>query len=218
MNIGGISNVSVLRGNKLLAGFDTGPGNGLLDAWIKARKGHSYDEDGNYAKSGECDQRLLEAMLGDPYFSASPPKSTGKEHFNLGWLQQRLEGLAFIKAEDVQCTLAHLTALSVAKAVEAFIADSNDPRVFVCGGGAHNGFLMGLLDHSLNSGSNGRNENGEAKVKVTTTEELGVSVDDVEAMAFAWLAFAFLEDAAGNLPQVTGGEREAILGGLYKAK
>lgn len=210
LNLGGIANVTVLRPNSEVLGFDTGPANGLLDAWFVQHHAHTgesddFDRDGDWAAGGNVNEALLEALLGDPYFARSAPKSTGKEHFNLAWLERTLavQALAEANAADVQATLAELTARSVAEAINRYAPETHD--VLVCGGGAHNAFLLHRLEQCLPS------------VEVGTTTELGIAPDHVEAAAFAWLAKRTLAQAPGNLASVTGASANTVLGGVYFA-
>jgi anhydro-N-acetylmuramic acid kinase len=205
LNIGGISNITVLSPNLYspAAGFDTGPGNALLDAWVNKSRQLPYDSDGAWASSGECDSALLERMLADPYFSRRPPKSTGREHFNQGWIEQHLPAAAVHKPEDVQATLAALTATTIAMAIRRW--GSAKGPVIVCGGGRLNGCLMQLLASAL------------PKHDVVSSDALGVNGDWIEAAAFAWLAAQTLAQRPGNEPAVTGARGPRILGAIYGA-
>ena len=206
INIGGIANVTYLPADAAqpVSGFDTGPGNTLLDQWIARHRAHSHDAGGQWAASGRPSNPLLEQLLQDPYFEAVPPKSTGREHFNLEWLEQRLQKLpAPPAAADVQATLLQLTVQTIARAIRRFLPQTQE--AYVCGGGAHNRELMKALAEHLSG------------VSVATTEALGWHPDWVEAAAFAWLAHQTLEGKPGNLPSVTGAQRAVILGGIYKA-
>jgi anhydro-N-acetylmuramic acid kinase len=206
VNIGGIANVTYLPADtgRPVSGFDTGPGNTLLDQWIARHHGQRHDEAGSWAASGRASDQLLQALLQDRYFAIAPPKSTGREHFNLAWLEQHLHRLAPPPAAaDVQATLVQLTAQTVASAIHRFLPQTEE--VYVCGGGAHNRALMAVLVGQL------------AGIPVATTEALGWPPDWIEAAAFAWLAHQTLEGLPGNLPSVTGARRAVILGGIYKA-
>ena len=205
VNIGGIANITYLPGNDSLpvTGFDTGPGNTLLDQWIEKKLSRHYDRDGEWAASGQASETLLAELLGDAYFALTPPKSTGREHFNLSWLQSRLNKLhPAPSAVDVQASLAELTARSIALEIQHLPAVH---EVFVCGGGAHNHHLMARLKAALGT------------IPVDTTDALGLHPDWVEAAAFAWLAHRSVEGEPGNLPSVTGAHHPVILGGIYKA-
>lgn len=201
LNIGGIANISILPADESVpvGGFDTGPGNVLLDAWIQHIRGNLYDQDGAWARSGTVNVPLLESLLSDPYFFRSPPKSTGREHFNLGWLQAHLPDN--LPAEDVQATLVELTALSIAQALHHQAAKTRE--LLVCGGGAYNGFLMERLAVHLPG------------CHVCSTGEYGLAPRWVEATAFAWLAHQTLRNLPGNLPSVTGATDAVILGAIY---
>lgn len=200
VNIGGISNITaLLAGSTDVLGFDTGPGNTLLDAWIAKHRGDSYDKDGAWASSGNLDESLLGRLLADPYFRKEPPKSTGFEYFNLDWLDTA--GIAGLAAVDVQATLSALTAQSIATAIQDVVPETSE--VFVCGGGVHNRELMRALDAAL----------PDSVLK--STASIGLEPDWVEAAAFAWLAMRTLHSLPGNLPAVTGASDPAILGAIY---
>ncbi|NGY05503.1 anhydro-N-acetylmuramic acid kinase [Solimonas terrae] len=205
LNIGGIANLTILPGlhGEAASGFDTGPGNALLDEWIQRCKGEAYDRDGQWAASGQVLAPLLSACLTDPYFAAAAPKSTGRDHFNLDWLFARFPGLAACAAHDVQRTLLELSIESIGRAIE-LIARPGTIELFVCGGGARNARMMAGLATRL------------PRMQVRTTEHLGVDPAWVEASAFAWLAWQTVHGRPGNLPAVTGASRAAVLGGLYK--
>jgi anhydro-N-acetylmuramic acid kinase len=199
VNIGGIANVSLLpAGGGKVTGFDTGPGNLLMDAWCERHSGEPFDRDGAWAAGGLIDAELLRSLLSAPYFSVPPPKSTGRDLFTTGWLEQRLADHA-VSAQDVQATLAELTASTIADACLAFGAE----EVRVCGGGAHNGHLMTRLRHRLPSAD------------VDSTEVLGIDPGAVEALAFAWLARERIAGRPGNLPAVTGASGPRVLGAIY---
>jgi len=203
VNIGGFANLTVLRPGQPVAGFDSGPGNALMDNWTQRHTGLPYDANGDWARQGTPHQALLDRMLADPYFARTGPKSTGREYFHEGWLAAHLQHSTGIPAADVQATLAMLTATTIAHSVE--LAASDTKELFVCGGGARNGHLMALLQQML-----------PAQI-VQSTEVLGVSPDWMEAIAFAWLAWRFDQRLSGNLPSVTGASGERILGALYPA-
>lgn len=206
INIGGIANVTYLPANAAqpVSGFDTGPGNTLLDRWICQHNASHRDEAGQWAASGKSSTELLEQLLTDPYFQLPPPKSTGREHFNLAWLNNHLNQLPLsLPPVNVQATLVQLTALTITQAVLRFLPQTQE--VYVSGGGAHNRELMATLVNYFSG------------IPVTTTEALGLHPDWVEAVAFAWLAYLTLEGLPGNLPSVTGAERAVVLGGIYPA-
>lgn len=205
LNIGGISNITVLpAGNGIVRGFDTGPGNTLLDSWIKHCKGQAFDSSGDWGRSGEVSTELLEVFLRDEYFDLQPPKSTGFEHFNLDWVRNavaRLGASGPIRDEDIQATLTVLSARSIADAVRHHAPET--ARVFVCGGGVHNRFLMQCLGEHLPS------------VELQSTAGYGIDPQWVEAATFAWLAQRCLDGEPGNLTEVTGASAATVLGAVY---
>ncbi len=195
LNIGGISNVSVLTDP--IRGFDTGPGNCLMDSWIARHKDTPFDRDGEWAASGQVDTELLNALLADPYFGQSPPKSTGREYFNLAWLA-RHERVNTIAPEHVQATLLALTVRCTIDAIEG----ERPTALVICGGGRLNQSLVaGLADL--------------ADYPVTVSEHHGVDGDSIEAATFAWLAHQCLEGLPGNEPGVTGAKGPRVLGAIY---
>jgi anhydro-N-acetylmuramic acid kinase len=204
VNIGGIANVTQLAAEGQVSGFDTGPGNCLLDSWARRHLQRAYDADGAWAATGTVRAELLARLLGEPYFSRSPPKSSGRDMFSDDWLGRALTGLSITPA-DVQATLSELTGLTIADSLQS--GSGTDPRrVLVCGGGAFNADLMArlarLLPHS----------------QVGTTAEVGISPEHVEAAGFAWLAHRYVSGLAGNLPSVTGARHPVPLGALYRGK
>jgi anhydro-N-acetylmuramic acid kinase len=201
LNVGGIANLTLLRGDGAVSGFDTGPGNALMDAWIAHHRGLPFDRDGGWAASGSVDETLLRICLADPYFERPPPKSTGRDYFNLNWLQTRAPQIGSVAPADVQRTLCALTALSIADAVQHQAPDLRS--IFVCGGGARNPLLLQTLRAALPA------------CTVDTTVRLGLDGDVVEAAAFAWLGWCRLHAQPGSLPGVTGASAAAVLGGLY---
>jgi anhydro-N-acetylmuramic acid kinase len=201
VNIGGIANVTDLPPGGPVRGFDTGPGNVLLDLWTQEHLGQPLDRDGAWAKSGKVVDELLRAMLADPYFAESPPKSTGRDRFNAVWLSQfRPERFT---PQDVQATFAALTAQSIADAVARFCQGARE--LFVSGGGASNSHLMGELARRLSG------------TPVASTAAVGGDPDWVEAIAFAWLARERLAGRPGSLPEVTGAAGPRVLGAIYPA-
>lgn len=204
VNIGGMANLTRLPARGTATGADTGPGNALLDGWTARHRDEAFDRDGAWARSGEADPELLDAMLADPFLQRRGPKSTGREQFNLAWLDAHLERLGrAVDAASVQATLVELTAASIAGAIRA---DGGAPdTVLVAGGGTRNGFLMERLAARL------------AGARVTSTAAEGLDPEWVEATGFAWLAERALARAAGNVPAVTGAVGERILGGIYPA-
>lgn len=204
LNIGGISNISVLRPNQPTLGYDTGPGNMLMDAWVDKHTGEKFDRDALFALKGQLNQALLEQLLNESYLSQMPPKSTGRELFNLPWLEQQLTEFKDLAAEDVQRTLCEYTALTIANEVETYRLGSQ-AALYVCGGGTRNPLLMERLAELLPSW------------EVDSTTSKGVDADYMEAMAFAWLAQRHVHQLPSNLPEVTGASRPASLGVLYRA-
>ncbi|MEL7186065.1 MAG: anhydro-N-acetylmuramic acid kinase [Pseudomonadota bacterium] len=199
VNIGGIANVTVLPRTGDVTGFDTGPGNGLMDVWIRRHRDTRYDAGGEWGATGSVDEELLQRMLGDPYFAAAAPKSTGFEYFNLAWIDRLVDSAS--APADVQATLCELTARSIAAAVVA--TGLNVFELFVCGGGAHNGALMKRLARNL------------PETKIASTAAVGLHPDWVEACAFAWLARETQNDRPGNMPTVTGANKRVVLGELH---
>jgi anhydro-N-acetylmuramic acid kinase len=200
LNIGGISNISDLPIDGTVRGFDTGPGNALLDMWHARHRGGSYDAAGAWAASGHVDAALLAHLCSEPYFAALPPKSTGRDLFNAHWLDARLAGFA-VAPRDVQATLVALTARTIADAVRRHAPGAKE--VLVGGGGAHNRTLLAALAAELSPRA------------VITTATLGVAVEHVESLAFAWLARAAIEGLPGNVPAVTGAHGPRVLGAIY---
>ncbi|OGT60003.1 MAG: anhydro-N-acetylmuramic acid kinase [Gammaproteobacteria bacterium RIFCSPHIGHO2_12_FULL_63_22] len=202
LNIGGIANLTLLPAVGTVRGFDTGPGNGLMDAWILRHQGQRYDPGGSLAAQGRADQGLLQSLLADPWLSLPPPKSTGRDQFHIEWLDARLAGSALSPA-DVQATLNLFTARTIADALRSNQADCT--RVLVCGGGVHNPVLLRNLAEQLPG------------VSVESTAAHGLDPDFVEAMAFAWLARETLGGRPGNLPAVTGARGLRVLGCIHHA-
>ena len=199
VNIGGIANLTNLQPGVPVSGFDCGPGNMLLDAWIERHDGNTYDRDGRWAASGTVLPELLDALRGFPFLSAAPPKSCGRDEFNLAWLERYLR--VGQKPEDVQATLLEFTAVSIAEAVARWCGKPQ--RLLVCGGGGRNLALMERL-RSL-----------AQPAVVELTDALGQPADSVEAVAFAWLAWQTLGGRTGNLPEVTGSRHASVLGAIY---
>ncbi|MEP7043826.1 MAG: anhydro-N-acetylmuramic acid kinase [Dokdonella sp.] len=199
LNLGGIANVTLLAPAGGVLGFDTGPANCLLDAWAQRHRGTPRDDDGAWARGGRIDAALLARLLDDAYFAAPPPKSTGREYFNLDWLQPRLREAT--DAASVQATLLALSARSIADALRA--QTSGAFEVYACGGGVHNAALMDALRGELPG------------TKVASTAQLGLDPDFVEAVGFAWLARERLAGRPGNLPAVTGARGLRRLGAIY---
>lgn len=200
VNIGGIANITILEPSDdfaAITGYDTGPGNGLLDAWCELHTGERFDRDGQWARAGKAVAPLLDRMLEEPYFRLPAPKSTGRDLFNIGWLQR--QGLSGLAPVDVQSSLLELTVRTIADSCRLDQA----AEVFICGGGAANPLLMSRLQAVL----------GEVPVRSTTS--LGMDPQAVEATAFAWLARQRLQGQPGNLPVVTGASGPRVLGALH---
>lgn len=202
LNIGGIANLTLLPPGGTVRGFDTGPGNGLMDAWTLRHRGERYDRSGGLAGEGRSNDGLLHALLAEPWLALPPPKSTGRDQFHIEWLDQRLVGHALSPA-DVQATLSVFTAHTIADALRSTLPDC--ARVLVCGGGVHNPVLLRNLAAQLPG------------VVVESTAAHGLDPDFVEAMAFAWLARETLAGRPGNLPAVTGARGPRVLGSIHSA-
>ena len=196
LNIGGIANLSLLAPVVPVRGYL------LMDAWIWRQCGKPYDKDAQWASAGKVVLPLLQDMLSDPWFALPAPKSTGREYFNYGWLSQHLARYPGLRAQDVQTTLAELTAVSISEQV---LLSGGCERLLVCGGGARNPLLMARLAALLPG------------TEVSTTDEAGISGDDMEALAFAWLAWRTLAGLPGNLPSVTGASQASVLGAIFPA-
>lgn len=199
VNIGGIANITVLNPKKLI-GFDSGPGNGLMDFWARKQLGLEYDNKGHWAQSGTLNKALLNQWLSHPYFTKPFPKSTGKEEFSNTWLMQSLNQTN-IEPQDIQRTLLELTVLSL---TDAILHCCPQAEIYVCGGGSHNTYLVDRLAQCLNT-------------PVATTTQLNWHPDWVEASAFAWLSHQRMEQLAANIPSVTGATEERVLGGIFSA-
>lgn len=202
LNIGGIANLSLLFPGQPVKGHDTGPGNMLMDAWIWRQLGKPYDKDAEWANAGKVVLPLLQDMVSDPWFALPAPKSTGREYFNYGWLERHLARYPALAPRDVMTTLTELTAVTISEQV---LLSGGCERLLVCGGGSRNPLLMSRLACLLPG------------TEVTTTDDAGISGDDMEALAFAWLAWRTLEGLPGNLPAVTGASAPTILGAIYPA-
>ena len=206
LNIGGISNVSLLSKTNVI-GFDTGPGNALLDLWIEKSLGLPFDKNGDWAKTGKILPNLLAYALSDPYFQLPPPKSTGREYFNLAWLEKicHLAKAENAQPQDIQATLVEITAQCSAHVLQQWQEASHKPkRLLLCGGGAKNLALVEAFKRLL------------PQWEITTTAPFGIDPDDVEAAAFAWLAYCRIHNYTSNLPSVTGASQATSLGTLYE--
>ena len=196
LNIGGISNITLL--GSPVRGFDTGPGNGLMDSWISKHKSDAtFDRNGDWAARGRVDENLLEQWLAEAYFAMAPPKSTGREHFNLAWLEPQLDNQS---AVDVQATLCELTARSITDAISRW--GGSIEEIIVCGGGRRNAHLMTRIQSHSNA-------------RVHACEYLNIEGDSLEAAAFAWLAYQRMAHLPGNEPAVTGAQGYRVLGAIY---
>ena len=201
LNLGGIANFTLLPAEGPVRGFDTGPANGLMDAWCLRHRGEGFDRDGAFAASGRVDEALLARLLDEPWFALPPPKSTGRDQFHLGWVESRLAGTE--SPADVQATLLALTARTVGDALRATLPGAR--RVVACGGGVHNGALMTALAAEL------------PEMHVASSSGHGLDPDAIEAMAFAWLARETLAGRRGTLARVPGAAGPRILGAIHPA-
>lgn len=204
VNIGGIANITLLSTSSSAAviGFDTGPGNILMDQWIQKHRSLNYDAQGAWAKSGNINHELVNQLKKDPYFQLDPAKSTGKEYFSLDWIYQNIKVTDY-RTEDIQTSLCYLTATTITDAIKKYAPATE--QVLICGGGIHNDYLLQLIEQNL-------------YCPVSSTELYGIHPDHVEAIAFAWLAKQTLHHLTGNLKEVTGANRNVILGGIYQGK
>ncbi|RTZ39941.1 anhydro-N-acetylmuramic acid kinase [Candidimonas sp. SYP-B2681] len=205
LNLGGIANVTLLSPDGDIRGFDTGPANVLMDLWVQHKTGVAYDAQGSWASTGQANQTLLDFLLrSEPWFELAPPKSTGRDLFNWKWLMQRLDAFEGppLADNDIQATLQQLTAATIAHGIKRYAPDTRD--VLVCGGGALNDGLIRDLQRVL-------------PCPLRTTADFGVPVQLVEALAFAWLAWAHVNGYRAGLPKVTGARHASILGCTYPA-
>ena len=204
LNIGGIANITILAAGPdiVTRGFDSGPGNGLLDDWNQRHCGTHMDKEGHWANRGQADSEFLNHLQNDAFFSTAPPKSTGRDFFNLDWLENKLNSFArSLQAQDVQATLVDLTIHSITEAIVSHAPHTEE--IYICGGGVHNPLLFDGLKAQL------------ADIRIESTEKLGINPDAVEAVTFAWLAKCRLEGTAANLPSVTGAIEPVVLGAVY---
>ena len=197
LNIGGMANLTIL-GDELV-GFDTGPGNALMDLWVHKHQEVAFDKDGTWAKEGKVDENLLQELLAEPYFAKEAPKSTGRELFNILWLGKILRSHRAVSSENVQATLLALTVASIVKEVKRYGLE----QLLVCGGGVHNLYLMEQLRQA------------DRAVEVQSTDALGVSSEQMEAMIFAWLAYKRMHRERVALSKVTGATQDGVLGSVY---
>jgi len=203
LNIGGIANITYLtsRQNNNCSGFDTGPGNTLMDAWIQKHKNTAYDKNGAWAASAKPDKNFLAQLMTDSFISSKPPKSTGREHYHLNWLEKQLSNFKHLSTAQVQASLCQFTCNSIVAAIKNNPVDIS--TLIICGGGVHNKHLIQLLSSELKN------------IDVISSENFGVSPDWVEAMAFAWLARQTMNNLPGNIPDVTGANKAVVLGAIY---
>lgn len=213
VNIGGIANLTFLPAtNKLtVIGYDTGTGNALMDDWFRLHNADSktsYDNSGNWAAKGEINDNLLKQLLSDDYFQLAPPKSTGREYFNLSWLKIQLSHVDPIENQDVQATLTAFTAITIVNAIKLHHTNNtNITKVYLCGGGAHNHTLKNQINQQLKSEKN--------QYELLLTNQKGIDGDQLEAIAFAWLAFAYDKKLLSSMPAVTGASKSCTLGTAY---
>jgi len=206
LNIGGMANITLLPANDktTIKGFDTGPGNALMDEWIQQHLNQDFDKNGDWAKSGQCNQELLSTLLDEAYFKAVPPKSTGKDFFNLQWLENKISKLKMcIDSNDVQATLLEFSVITISDAIKKHAPDCDE--ILVCGGGIHNKIMIQRL------------RDLQTRAEINSTEKAGLNPDAVEAVAFAWLAKRRMENKFGNLTSVTGADDRVMLGAIYNA-
>jgi anhydro-N-acetylmuramic acid kinase len=206
LNIGGMANITFVNNDSgLLSGFDTGPGNVLIDYWVKKSTGAHFDDKGEWGESGRLQDLLLTKLLDEPYLNIPPPKSTGRELFNSTWLEKKLACFSGAKFtdKDIQNTLIEFTAVSITREITKHL---NPKEVIVCGGGARNDYLLSRLSHHLPN-----------NVSVITSDMRGIPAEWVEAMAFGWFAHNTLNGIASNVPSCTGAKTERVLGGIYLA-
>ncbi|MEL5616376.1 anhydro-N-acetylmuramic acid kinase [Serratia marcescens] len=206
LNIGGVSNISVLQTGKAPLGYDTGPGNLLLDAWTEKHLGKPYDQDAAWASQGSVSAPLLHHLLDESYFSRPAPKSTGRELFSLAWLEQKLKNFPTVSSQDVQATLVELTAETISQELLKLSDHSLPAVLMLCGGGARNPLLVSRLRSLLPAWTTG------------ITTDAGLNIDYVEAAAFAWLAHQRITNQPGNVPAVTGASKAVSLGAIYPAE
>ena len=207
LNLGGIANLTLLPKEGEVKGFDCGPGNMLMDAWIAEQQGHAFDENGTWASQGKVNQALLSRMMTDSFFAKAPPKSTGRDDFHLEWLHKQI-GSDNINAEDVQATLLQLTVDSALQALERYATQTQ--TLVICGGGARNTALLDLFKSRAE-------DLFKNSLEIVTSDALGIDPQLVEGLAFAWLAWAHKEKRPANLPAVTGAKGPRILGACYPA-
>lgn len=203
VNIGGIANISILSSQQPVSGFDTGPGNMLMDYWCQKHQQTTYDKNGDWAASAGFDHKLLDDLLKEKYLQQPAPKSTGRELFNSRWLEEQLLAHHCLEPSVVQATLCCFTARCIVDAIKKYAPETE--AIYISGGGVHNKTLLKIIRSEL------------YQLKVQTVDELGIGADWVEAVAFAWLARQTINRQTGNLPEVTGAKGARILGAIYPA-
>ncbi len=220
VNIGGIANITLLPATKYqqVVAFDTGPGNALMDDWFQLhnpKSEHKYDKNGDWAASGHINESLLAQLLADNYFQLAPPKSTGREYFNLSWLRKQLSKVKPLPIQDVQATVTAFTAVTISNAIidatnKYGVNSLNITKVYLCGGGAHNHTLKNQLNQ-LNQQTRAENK----KYELLLTNKKDIDGDQLEAIAFAWLAFAYDKKLLSSMSAVTGASKSCTLGSPY---
>ena len=202
VNLGGIANISILNADGAITGFDTGPANTLMDKWTAQHHSEFFDRDAQWARTGNINDALLQAMLSENWLERPPPKSTGPELFNMHWLQQHLHDV-HIEPEDVQRSLCEFSAVTIANAIHEHASDCR--QLIVCGGGAYNPLLVERIQHHLSD------------IEVSKSDIVGIAPEWIEACMFAWLAYRTLNGLPGNIPAVTGARHEVVLGAIHHA-
>jgi anhydro-N-acetylmuramic acid kinase len=201
LNLGGIANITILTDDCI--GYDVGAANILSDYWIDKNCNKPFDKEGSWAREGKVNDELLELLLSDPYFKQLPPKSTGREYFNGAWLEAKLEFSPNISSVDVQATLLEFTVAPIIQALK----DQPLKRLIVCGGGAHNSYLMEKLSQKLAQKLD--------NIQVIKSDDLGVESTFLEAIAFAWLAYKRVNHQSIDLRKITGAKQPSILGAIH---
>jgi len=213
VNIGGIANLTFLPAdaNETVIGYDTGTGNALMDDWFQLhhpKSNNNYDKNGDWAASGKVNTALLKQLLSDHYCQLAPPKSTGREYFNLSWLETQLAQVKLVTSQDVQATLSAFTALTIVNAIKQHCGDEKALiKVYLCGGGVHNKVLKNQVNHQLKLHIK--------NYELLLTNQKDIDGDQLEAIAFAWLAFAYDKKLLSSMPAVTGASKSCTLGNEY---
>jgi anhydro-N-acetylmuramic acid kinase len=220
LNLGGIANITLVSQGNIVSGFDTGPANGLMDAWVLKHKNAAFDHNGDWARSGKVNKALLADLKAHPYFSEAAPKSTGREEFHLPWLESIIENKHTVCNADVQATLMRLSCETIIEAVFNTHAENDVEQpstlqtpsvIYCCGGGARNTFFLETLQSICD------NNYADASIRITTTNEIGIGPDWIEACLFAWLAKQRLDQQPITLSNVTGASHNVIAGCIYSA-